>query len=453
MIVILNYHQAQALVHFCTNVEELRHAMDVARGGDEIILKSGTTFNAADSAKSGKGAHFFGNFNAPPDQRIVMRSESPDDPATLSGSNLSHYHVLRLFGNNWTIRDIIVTHAQKGIVLDHANSVHIVGCQVHNIGLEAIHVRDGSKFTLIEDCHIHNTGKVAPAFGEGIYVGSDKNKWYTQWDPDVRRTTIRGCTIGPNIGAEAFDVKEGSYLTIIEHNIVHAEGISGQNYADAFIDLKGVKGVVRYNIFHRDNAHHLQKGVAIIKRPTPGTDSGPMSSYEHVIHDNTFYMNGMAHPIVHAHSGTHGIYAFNNSPNSPFADRSVDGIQDSCCPSWYTQPSSSAKVLEYDASDYANYADESVYSSMIKDETSETIGYAHDSFEYPDEIIEFDPDDHFDANDDGIMPESFDDYGEILSVNSPEYSLDTSSTTHKYGFLSIRSTVISLVCCLLIDFY
>lgn len=88
------------------------------------------------------------------------------------------------------------------------------------------------------------------------------------------------------MAAEAFDIKEGTQDTLIEFNTVDATGISLANYADSFIDLKAARTIVRYNTFVRNGAENLRKGIAIIYR---GTE---YSAYEHVIHDNYFYMDG-----------------------------------------------------------------------------------------------------------------------------------------------------------------
>ena len=105
----------------------------------------------------------------------------------------------------------------------------IIDCEVYVVGYEAIHVLNGSKGTTVESCFVHDTGLIKPGFGEGIYIGSDKSQW-NKYDRDVSDTTVRLCTIGPNVRAEAFDIKEGTSETIIEYNTVDATGITGKSY-------------------------------------------------------------------------------------------------------------------------------------------------------------------------------------------------------------------------------
>ena len=441
LVAILHNHQAHALVHFCSNVQELRDAMATVLPGDHIVLAEGTTFKATDVAGQDIGAHYSSNVDGTPTDRITIRSENPDNRATLSGDKVGHLHVLRLFGNNWTIRDLIFTHAQKGIVLDHANNVHIVGCEVYYIGMEAIHIRDGSKNALIEDCFIHDTGESTAAYGEAIYVGSDKGVW-GKYNPDVSGTIVRGCTIGPNVGAEAFDVKEGTSETIIEHNVVDATGLSGQGYADSFIDLKGTRTYVRYNVFYRNNADKLAKAIAIVKRPLPW---GDMSTYEHVIHDNIFHLDDSGIDVVHAYSGFRDIYAFNNLPaDGPIAD----GIYTTCCPPWYTPPPAEPS-FEYDSLDYAEY-DALDYSF---EETDDALEEPADALDYFVEVTDDALVDSFEKTDDasGDFVEENADALDYSFGQSPD-SADASDA-NKYGSQAINLKTASSICFILYFFH
>jgi hypothetical protein len=93
---------------------------------------------------------------------------------------------------------------------------------------------------------VHHTGLVMPGYGEAIYWNTDKGSWST-YDPDVSHTTVRNCTLGPYVAAEAVDIKEGASEMIIEYNTFDATGISGSHYADSFVDLKGIRSYIRNN--------------------------------------------------------------------------------------------------------------------------------------------------------------------------------------------------------------
>lgn len=68
---------------------------------------------------------------------------------------------------------------------------------------------------------------------------------------------ITHCVIGPGVTAEHVDIKEGTTGTIVEYCTLNGAGISGQNYADSFIDVKGNNAVIRYNTGYRNNNSYI----------------------------------------------------------------------------------------------------------------------------------------------------------------------------------------------------
>ena len=53
--------------------------------------------------------------------------------------------------------------------------------------------------------------------------------------------------IGPFIAAEPIDVKEGTFTGVIRGNTFDGRGISGQNSADSWIDVKGIGYTIEGN--------------------------------------------------------------------------------------------------------------------------------------------------------------------------------------------------------------
>lgn len=335
-LLLLQLHQVphvHAATLRCTNTTSLHAALLSVTPGDEIVLAPGTYYD--EDGVAGTASHFPATIDGTSDARITLRGEDPDNPPLLSGSDAGSRTVLRVFADYWTVRDIAVTNGQKGIIFDNANYGRIINCHVYGIGYEAIHIRDGSDHCLVEGCNVHDTGIRNKGFGEAIYVGTDGGSW-GRYDPYVWNTTIRNCTLGPNIAAEAFDIKEGTQDTLIELNTVDATGISGSNYADSFVDLKAARVIVRYNTFIRNGAEKLKKGIAIIYR---GTE---YSAYENVIHDNYFYLDGITNiNLVASYSGSRDVYAFNNvrEPSSASDEDYAKIVITECCPPWYTPPS------------------------------------------------------------------------------------------------------------------
>lgn len=313
-----------ATVYNCSTTQEIHNAMANAQAGDEIVIASGTY----ESSASINAAYFYGGADGTAANPITIRSSSASNPAHLKGNSISSKTVLRIEGDYWVVKDLELSYGQKALVFDNSNYSQAINCVVHTTGNEAVHVRDGSDHVTIDGCTVYNTGNVNAGFGEGIYIGTDKGSWST-YDPYCDYTVVKNCTIGPNVRAEAFDIKEGTQETTIEYNTVDASGISGSNYADSFIDLKGVRTYVRNNTFNQNGESNITKGIAAIDR------SVTLSSYEHAIHDNTFNMDGSSDNIAEAYSGTSDVHAWNNTRN-PSGDMYNSRITESC-PSWYNQ--------------------------------------------------------------------------------------------------------------------
>ncbi|MDP5168984.1 MAG: T9SS type A sorting domain-containing protein [Bacteroidia bacterium] len=322
---------SMATVFTCNTVSEIRNAMSSAVAGDEIVIEPGT-YTATNVAGSGTSAYFYGSANGTASNPITIRSQSSSNRATLRGNNVGSLTVLRIVGNYWIVKDLILTTGQKGLIFDNANYCKAIDCEVHDIGYEGIHVRDGSDHVTIEGCKIYDTGKTGAGFGEGIYIGTDKGSWST-YDPSVDYTVVRDCEIGPNVRAEAFDIKEGTTETIVEGCTINAAGLSGSNFADSFIDLKGTRSYIRCNTFNRSGESNLTKGIAVIDRGVA------LSSYEHSIHNNTFNMDGASGNMLESYSGTYAVYGWSNT-RVPAGDNYSSSVTTTCCPSWYSNPPS-----------------------------------------------------------------------------------------------------------------
>lgn len=244
-----------------TNTEELKSALAAAKPGDEIVLAKGEYVY---SGSTPKGRMFTGEAEGREDAPIVLRSEDPDSPSILSGINTDGSYVLTITGDWWVVENVKITNAAKGIILDNSNHTKLIGCEVYNIGQEGIHFRDGSSYCLAERCFIHDTGLKTPSYGEGIYVGSAKNT--TGYDHSCHYNRIRSCTIGPNVAAEHIDVKEYTIGTIIENCTFDGTGMSGENYADSFVDIKGNDCILRYCTAYRNGSTNINRAFEMNKQ-------------------------------------------------------------------------------------------------------------------------------------------------------------------------------------------
>jgi hypothetical protein len=199
--------------------------------------KAGVTISLAAGSYEGK---FIGSGNGTAEQPISVVGPRS---AVLSSSSGSGYGLSIDGGSFWRLTGFSVANAAKGIVFDKVNNSVIDGVEVSQIGAEAVHFRTNSSDNVIRNSLIHDTGLEKPQFGEGIYFGTAKSNWSEYGEnggPDHSdRNQALDNTLGPNITAEHFDIKEGTVDGLIKGNTMDGSGISAEHFADSWLDMKG----------------------------------------------------------------------------------------------------------------------------------------------------------------------------------------------------------------------
>ena len=286
----------------CSSTEEIIYALHNVKAGDKIIVASGSYTQNKITNK----AYYFSSASGTKAAPIIFKSTTAENKAKLKGKSMNAGAVLRITGNHWLIENLDFSVGLKGVVFDNTLHNTISNSTIHTIGNEALHVRDGASFTLINNCKIFNTGNINPGYGEGIYIGTDKHDW-KKYNPNCTNNTIKNSTIGPNVRAEAIDIKEGTQNTLIENNEFNAIGISGVNSSNSFISIKGVKNTIKKCTFYANGNVNIKNGITAVNRQTK------LSGFENFIHNNVFYMNDSQNKIVQANKSTKNIYAWNNT--------------------------------------------------------------------------------------------------------------------------------------------
>ncbi|MFG2599696.1 right-handed parallel beta-helix repeat-containing protein [Streptomyces sp. NPDC048462] len=205
---------------------QLKSALTAAGPGDTIRLADGT---------------YAGNFKATVPGTASAR-------ITLTGSagavlTAGGGYGLHLNGASyWTVKGVTVSGGQKGIVTDGANGVVIDSVTVHDLDMEGVHFRKSSSDGVIRNSRIYDTGHDGRGMGEGVYVG-------TAGDLSDRsdRVQIADNTIGPDVGGENVDIKEGTTGARITGNTFDGSGLTGANYDDSWVDVKGNDVLVEGN--------------------------------------------------------------------------------------------------------------------------------------------------------------------------------------------------------------
>lgn len=168
---------------------------------------------------------------------------------------------VHLQGNYWVLSGFTVTGAEKGIVLDGASNNVLTGLTVTKIEQEGVHFRAASSHNVLRSSHVSYTGQKSPGFGEGVYIGSAESNWKGGPDKSDDNQVIDN-TID-HTGAENIDIKEGTTGGLIQGNHFDGTGMSGANYADSWIDVKGNGYTVEDNVGVASLTDGFQVHVAV----------------------------------------------------------------------------------------------------------------------------------------------------------------------------------------------
>ena len=88
---------------------------------------------------------------------------------------------------------------------------------------------------------------------------SISSKSTTEYGHECHYNTIKNCKLGPNVAAEHVDIKEYTIGTTVENCTFDGTGMSGENSAKSFINIKGNDCVIRNNIGYRNGCTAIQR--------------------------------------------------------------------------------------------------------------------------------------------------------------------------------------------------
>ncbi|MFD4633385.1 right-handed parallel beta-helix repeat-containing protein [Streptomyces sp. NPDC058284] len=280
---------------------ELKAALTDASPGDTIHLADGT---------------YSGNFKtsvaAGANSRITLTGSS--DAVLKAGGGYG----LHLNGAAyWTVKGLTVTGGQKGIMIDSARGVVVDGVTVHGLDMEGVHFRKSSRDGVLKNSRIHDTGNDGRGMGEGVYVGtantlSDKSD----------NVQILGNTIGPDVGGEAVDLKEGTTGGKVFGNTFDGKGLTGAHFDDSWVDVKGNDYVIENNTGKNttNNGYetHTQQsgwGCGTVFRGNRSTLTGATGDKQLAI--NVTNRSGSCKTTVYANNTVSGGRGLTNIPVTP----------------------------------------------------------------------------------------------------------------------------------------
>lgn len=228
-----------------SNESQLKKALAEARPGDSIVVAPGKYQGRFILSKSGTET-----------QPIVV--EGAGTATILDAGDVNTGYVFHLQGNHCKIKKMRLQNGLKGLMTDNASFNSLAYLTVKNIGEEAIHLRKFSSHNVVQHCDVSDTGLKRPGYGEGIYIGTANSNWarYTDGEPDkCDHNTVIHNKIGPGITAECIDIKEGTSHGLIAYNEFYAAGISGENSADSWLDVKGNNYKIEHNQGYHDGSN------------------------------------------------------------------------------------------------------------------------------------------------------------------------------------------------------
>lgn len=209
------------------SARDLQSALDAAVPGDVIKLNPGTyqgKFMAQRSGTSGKPIFVCGDAQSIVDGGGIKKGYA--------------FHLNKV--SHWRLVGFSVQNSQKGVMADGSTDCVIQDLAVHDIGDEAIHLRNFSTGNTVQYNVIYNTGLRRAAFGEGVYLGTAESNWprFSGGKMDKSdHNVVRGNVI--RAAAEAIDIKEGTTGGQISGNVFDGSALSGSKHNDSWVDVKG----------------------------------------------------------------------------------------------------------------------------------------------------------------------------------------------------------------------
>lgn len=218
-----------------SGADELQQALSAAKPGDVIRMAPGTY--------QGK---FVAQTSGTADRPIFLCGDSN---AILDGGGVRAGYGFHLNkASFWRLVGFTVQNSQKGVMADTTRGSIVQGLTVHDIGDEAIHLRNFSTGNIVQYNKIYNTGLRREKFGEGVYLGTAESNWERFSGGRMDKSdnnVVRGNVIRAT--AEAIDIKEGTSGGRIINNIFDGSATGGDKHNDSWVDVKGNNYLIEGN--------------------------------------------------------------------------------------------------------------------------------------------------------------------------------------------------------------
>jgi len=207
---------------------DLNAILNNTRGGDTVLIKSGTYKNVILTDKKYS------------EESPLVVSAFDSDTVIISGNTISKGCSLEMINCSYiVIEGLTFINAMWGIYIKSSNHIIIRNNEIYNTGQEGCHIGRSSRYIDALGNKIHNTGKFNSKWAEGIYVGSGSYSGMNFPD-NCEYIWIEDNHIYETGNAEGINVKGESFHITVRNNKIHDihPGTSVQ-YNQAGITVEG----------------------------------------------------------------------------------------------------------------------------------------------------------------------------------------------------------------------
>lgn len=269
-------HYLFTVVRSTTNVvrvetgEELQLALQNALPNQEIVVSTDAALTATSAeASSGKeGSFFYSAASGTAEQPIILRGENA---AILSGDNTTEGTVLELAGDYWEIRDLSISNAAYGLVLDSASNNLVENLALSDLGLRGIHIKNDSDSNAIINSSIRSVGAEAgdgEGMGEAIALGASASE--RELAPNLadesslqQNNRISNVFLGPDVAGELLHVHAGAVNSVLFDVNTDSVDLGAAADASAAIIISGNETELAYSTFMNVSSANLSSAVLV----------------------------------------------------------------------------------------------------------------------------------------------------------------------------------------------
>ncbi|WP_338496232.1 discoidin domain-containing protein [Streptomyces sp. SJL17-4] len=302
---------------------QLQNALAQALPGQTIRLAAGEYRGSFVTQKAGTASAPI-TLTGPANAVLVNDGPSGTAPSCPApGGGWDSGYGLWLYGAPyWKLSGFTVKESKKGVVLDNAHHVTIDGLYVHHVDEEAVHFRRSSADGVIRNSTLTHTGLVQPGYGEAVYIGSAGSNWGCHGNSGgvdrSDRVQVLDNKLGPNVAAEHIDIKEGTANGVVRGNTFDGTGLSGQNSADSWVDVKGIGYLIEHNTGTFTSPGTFANGY---ETHNPSTSPSFQNGCGNVWRGNTSHLGGVGAYAIKITSTS----ACSGNPNVVHSSNTVTG--------------------------------------------------------------------------------------------------------------------------------